>query len=435
MVRIAGILLGLLASVGAFGFEKPSFPRLASIAIGGPQNYEDPARQTQLARFDMMVLSVWPGFDGGRAQSMEQIVRGIKGRNPASLVFLYVANNELDDQATAWSELRNKIDQNGWWLYANGGGGSRVKSTFGTSHYILNNTPQSNVDAATGQRFPEWFAKYAADKFYSSAPSIDGFFLDNVFWKPRVNGDWNRDGSTDSQNDAAAQLWMRQGLRQHFDTMRQRMPGKFQIGNIADWGASEASLSELSGAANGGVMEGIVGPSWAVETWAGWQQMMSWYRKGMGALAEPKLFVFGQTGNPYNYREFRYGFTSCLLDDGYYAFNQGSAAGEDYHTVYWFDEFDAELGRALSGPSSSPWRNGIYRRDFERGIVLVNPKGNGSQEVELEADFRRIAGSQDSSVNNGQLARRVRIEDRDGIVLLRLEARAVPTPPTGLRVE
>jgi hypothetical protein len=51
------------------------------------------------------------------------------------------------------------------------------------------------------------------------------------------------------------------------------MPGKYQIGNVADWGDSKAVLTEYNGQLNGGVMEGIVGPSYAPEYWGSWKTM------------------------------------------------------------------------------------------------------------------------------------------------------------------
>jgi hypothetical protein len=179
---------------------------------------------------------------------------------------------------------------------------------------------------------------------------------------------------------------------------------------------------ELDQQLNGGLMEGLIGYSWSSETWAGWAEMMRAYRKILSAYAEPKLGIFHQVGSPTDYQAFRYGFASCLMDDGFYAFNSSHA----YSDAPFFDEYDVDLGAALGAPVTSAWQNGVYRRDFQNGIVLVNPKGNGAKTVQLEGDFRRISGTQAPSVNNGQVTRTVALNDRDGIVLLR--ANAVPRP-------
>ena len=44
-----------------------------------------------------------------------------------------------------------------------------------------------------------------------------------------------------------------------------------------------------------------------------------------------------------------------------------------YSSVVWFDEYDFKLGAAISNPPVVAWKGGVWRRDFERGIVLVNP--------------------------------------------------------------
>jgi hypothetical protein len=174
-------------------------------------------------------------------------------------------------------------------------------------------------------------------------------------------------------------------------------------------------------------MEGMIGYSWSSESTDGWIEMMRQYRKMIGALAEPKLAIFHQNGNASDYQAFRYGFTSCLMDDAYYYFSEG----DHYTGVNWFDEFDTKLGEAISAPTTAAWQNGVYRRDFQNGIALVNPKGNGARTVTLETTYRRIYGGQAPAVNNGQTVTTLTLNERDGIVLLRLEAKKKPAaPPT-----
>ena len=111
------------------------------------------------------------------------------------------------------------------------------------------------------------------------------------------------------------------------------------------------------------------------------------------------------------------------------AISPSSDAAKGYSGVVWFDEYDSKLGKAVTVPATTAWQKGVYRRDFENGIALVNPKGNGPVEVTLEEDFRRLDGKQAPSVNNGQLTRKVLLQDRDGIILKRVKAVAAPTAP------
>jgi len=128
----------------------------------------------------------------------------------------------------------------------------------------------------------------------------------------------------------------------------------------------------------------------------------------------------------------RYALASCSMDDGYFAYTDNS---KQYQGVPWFDEYGVKLGNATSGPATSAWQSGVYRRNFENGIILVNPKGNGARTVTLEADFVKIQGTQAPSVNNGATVRTVTLQDRDGIILLRKGSTdAAPEAPANVTV-
>jgi hypothetical protein len=86
--------------------------------------------------------------------------------------------------------------------------------------------------------------------------------------------------------------------------------------------------------------------------------------------------------------------------------------------VPWFDEYDYKLGGALSPPPAAAWHDGIWRRDFQHGIVLVNPTAE-SRTVNVEPGLRRLAGRQDQSINNGSAISQLTLRPRDGIVLRR----------------
>jgi hypothetical protein len=421
----------LLSPLTAAANDAP-FPRLGGVNFGGSHDYDDPAYQAGLAKVDVSMLSIWPGWEKGRSMNMEQVVRNIKALNPNTKVFLYIVNNEMTNGTNNDAALKEWIDTlnaEHWWLYPAAATGSPVVSTFSSNHFILNNSSFGSRDA-NGDRLIEWYAKFAVERYYKPSPSIDGFMTDNVMWRPRVDGDWNRDGKLDSRNDPTVQSWVRQGLRQHFDMLKKLMPGKMQMGNISDWGLKEAVYPELTGVLQGGFLEALIGPSYAAES-RGWSEMMSWYRKMMTPLLEPKLGIFHQIGVPTDYQAFRYGFASCLMDDGYYAFTDKA---KGYDRVVWFDELDNKLGRATSPPQMKAWSKGVYRRDFENGIALVNPKGNGPVEVTVESGFKRISGKQVPAINSGQPVTTVKLSDRDGIILLRLKPVKSPAAPRNPRI-
>jgi hypothetical protein len=174
-------------------------------------------------------------------------------------------------------------------------------------------------------------------------------------------------------------------------------------------------------AVNGAFLEHAMGESWSAETWGGWPLTMAWYHAIRANLLKPQIVVFDVSlGATADYQYLRYALASALMDDGYFS------ASTDYNHIAWFDEFDLAgrastkwLGAAVDPPQSSPWQSGVYRRRFEHGMAIVNPKGNGPRTVTVEPGYRRLAGVQAPEINNGKKAGRIRLSDRDGILLVK----------------
>jgi hypothetical protein len=418
--------LAIAAQATPAAEAKQTFPRVAGYLIGNPQNYWDAAYQDKIAALDLSVLSVYPGWGSSKGTNMADVVTKLKAKNPSTKVLLYVIPESIKYPVPdVWSGLQSKIDKEGWWLTPPNSLLSRVLSDFGQEMYVLNTTPYSKADAS-GKRFNVWFAEHMADTVGATSGPIDGLFTDNVFWKPRRDGDWNRDGALDSQKDAKVQAYYRLGYAQYLSALRTKMPGKMQLANVADWGVPPATVPEYKGKWDGGIIEGMIGKNYSVENKT-WAEMMAHYRKTMAAFNSPNFVIFQMDGTPTDYRTFRYGFASCLMDDAYFAYND-KAAG--YSGVPRFDEYNVKLGKAVSKPATSAWSSGVYRRDFENGIALVNPKGNGVREVTLETDFVAIAGTQDKAVNSGKTVRKVTLQDRDGIILMRVKPVTKPAAPS-----
>ena len=62
--------------------------------------------------------------------------------------------------------------------------------------------------------------------------------------------------------------------------------------------------------------------------------------------------------------------------------------------------------------------NDVWRRDFQRGVVLVNPT-HEPRTVTVDPGLRRLAGSQDPLMNDGAAVKQIRLAPKDGIVLSR----------------
>jgi len=82
----------------------------------------------------------------------------------------------------------------------------------------------------------------------------------------------------------------------------------------------------------------------------------------------------------------------------------------------WIDE--AHLQRGASS---------VYRRDFENGIVLVNP--NSQVSVVLEQPYRRILGTVDPLTNDGLTLTETLVNGSDALFLMRPGVDPVGVPP------
>jgi len=414
----------------AFAFTPPPFPRIGGIQVGGPFDYNDPTYQAQLARQSVMVLNYYPNMAPG-GESMESAVEAIKAINPNALVFLYTDSDEqfTDPTNSAFAAVRTQMNNMKWWLYTNQSDSTLVPSFFGDGGDTINNTPYTPKDS-NGETSIDWITKWYASTYKTQVPGIDGLFMDNVFTQPRVSGDWYRNGVLLQPSDPKAQAAIQAGYERWFTLVRQQMPGKYQIGNIATWAQDGASIpTGFRNMVDGGEIEGLIGNSWSIETWAGWQAMENQYFAIMSGINSPKLAIFNQWGNPTDYQSMRYGLASCLMNDGYYSFTDAS---KGYTGVVWFDEYNAHLGMPTTVPPTAAWQKGVWRRDFANGIALVNPKGNGPQTVQLGGTFVKIKGSQDPAVNSGQTVTSVTLQDRDGIILMRQAPLVQPKAPTGV---
>ena len=111
--------------------------------------------------------------------------------------------------------------------------------------------------------------------------------------------------------------------------------------------------------------------------------------------------------------------------------------GADYGEPAYYDEMDgAGLGRGYLGqpvvaspdledltrPSTDGTATpapGVFRRDFDHGISLVNA-GDQTRTITLEHSYRHLNGTQDRSVNDGDDVTTVTIPPKDGVILLRI---------------
>jgi hypothetical protein len=152
----------------------------------------------------------------------------------------------------------------------------------------------------------------------------------------------------------------------------------------------------------------------------------------------------------------RFTLASTLLFDGYFGFASGKPGGADYDSTWWYDEFsvNTQTGVAVEAPEYKGYlgealgpafnavepteqlvdtlgigsglvdftnkmaETKVWRRDFEHGIVLVNPTGT-SVTVDLWGTFRKIQDTRDPVFNDGSEVNTIVLPPTSGVVLLR----------------
>lgn len=483
---VAGCMLGLLPSgacaassrepTPAFHELKAAFPKLATHDIGD-KNYDDPAYQASIARFDFTLLGFYKGWRHGPA-SMREAVRAIKARHPSIIVANYTILESFNwnikrPNRPAIIDVVNQLDHgvgptghggtwtpNDWWARTSTGQQVLAPNYPADATTNLTRFVTPNAD---GDRYSQWFAKWCDEEFFKPVPELDVWYSDNAFYRPRVRADWDRDGHDDSKDDPKVRTYYRQGMADFWAAINRLQPGLIVLANVDGnfdlAGRTEGFLvdPEYRGKLQGALFESAMGRNFSAERQWGWDRMMEAYRSLIDHTAAPHLVVFdvkatpdGLLLGPENERQgygggkpyafMRYAFASTLMENGYFAVKNG---GYNKAATVWFDEFDLAgtattdwLGKAIDPPARKSYQDGVYLRRFEHGAALVNPRSNpGSKDNNrLAVDvaiptglgrYKRISGKQDSATNNGvdlplntNGVPHVVIQPGDGIILV-----------------
>ena len=405
---------------------KKEFPRLGGMQIGkSPMGgYGSSEYQKEMSRLDVVIL--------GGTYSINEAAEKIKLLNPRIKLGKYTNMWNIADYFTTDSYWKPQIDKAyseqgpnstnafDWW--ARDLDGNRM--SMWTGRHSVNFTEFVRPDVS-GERWPEWRTKYDYQWWFHN-DVWDFWYSDEVSWyirRPHEGGyaDWNGKGGVFGSEMNAA---LRRGHQAHWNAIRQIRPDIKIMANSTNWPWHEDDLGrrdipEYDQQIEGGVLERIM-RSYKFRSWG---TVMAYYRRNLSYLIEPKVVMFIVQGPADDYQFFRYTFATCLMNDGYFDYTP-----MEFHfgTVEWFDEFDLAgqsdtswLGLATTSPPTQAWQNGVYRRDFQNGIALVNPEGNGRQTVTVEDGFMTIAGKQDPGTNSGTSVWQITLEDSDGIVLVR----------------
>ncbi len=426
---------------------KSTFPRIGAIEIAGTHDTVKPEYRQALAKHDIVILGMWRGWSGRDSETNEQlrmrdVVVDIKNRaaqdgNGGILIGKYTIFMESGSDGTPgsasydrWTKLHSEVGpgyatNNDWW--ARNSNGENVGSYPGSWNTNVTEFVQRD---SNGDTWPEWAATRAYEVYFRDVPEMDIWYIDNWFYRPRVTADWDGDGTNDDRKSDFVGREYRKGFINGLRRARQLAPNMIVMGNVD--GEPQISKGMLTEPEYRGqvaaLYEGAMGMTWSQETWGTWETMMEQYQTTL-QNAKDRLLIMTVHGDATDYKAMRYGLASCLMDDGFYYY---TSHDREFRSALWFDEYDVDLGRPIDPPQFSAWQKGVYRRRFENGMVLVNPKGNGTQTLAVEPGYKRIAGTQDTRTNSGQSVNSLQLAERDGIVLVSTDSSSRinrPKPP------
>lgn len=380
----------------------PAKPRTALAYLG--RSIDKPADQALVARYQFVVMGLWPGMGETRLRAN---INGIKAINSSIKLAQYVMLQEIadlnsdDPNFASWKS----VNDNDWWL--RDAAGNRKQWTPLYKAYLINPTAWVASDDA-GVRWPQVKARLDTNILLGKMKGIDYVYLDG-FGEPQADADWKLDGTNQLRSHPEVSSAFRKGLASYATELRRLNPGVKMIGNSAD-----VSSAEYSGQLEGVNRECLMGKSWSIETWAGWAKMMDSYRSALTHTTGPHDVIFGACSPTEDPALYRYGIASALLEDGYFSFSING-----YQNMPWYDESDAPLGTAAEPPPKAATSSGIWMRRYTNGVALVNPSKTTALSIDLGNGYRHLSGKIDPVVNNGLAERVVTLPPRSGLIMIK----------------
>lgn len=365
-------------------------------------------RLSLLARHKFVVLAL------GKSMGQTTISNGlatIRRLNPSVKIAQYVITNEAPCSASSSSDqyaLVQAVNRTNWWLRNSSGARVQWTTAYGACDINLTSYAARN---SSGQLWPQYKWSYDWSTMLGPQTNLNYVFIDAFMRKPRVTADWNRDRVNDSSSASWVQTAYRKGQVAYINALRATTSRIKVMGN-ADGNLSETEYREVL---DGAFLEGAIGKSWSIETYSGWKAVLDYYRAALLNTRGANDVLFQTFANPTDYKMVRYGLATALMDNGYFLYMPLTGTFQPK----WFDEFSAQIGTPVDAPPTGPAQNGIWKRRYTNGIVLVNSSKSSSASIYVGSGYRRIRGTQDPSVNNGAAQSTVTLPPRSGLLMIR----------------
>lgn len=376
-------------------FAQASSPKLANYFLGWDLTE---AKAKELAKWDLVVL------DMEIQARYPDLLRKMKQWNPKIVLLVYITPQEIIKNAnTSYSKMRQKLVAgiyDDWYLKDNSG--NRLSWWPGT--YLLNITDDAPVH--NGQRLNSYIANFVSTELLSSG-FWDGVFYDNSWDNITYFAGKNISlaNSSVASNDLDKK-WQQGLIGIYNQTRNSYNKSVILLGN----NHNTLYLQEL----NGKLLENFSSTDWT--------SVMNTLKTLVKDHTSPQISLLNSNTNNtgiQNYQDVRFGLTSSLLEDAYFSYDSGD---QNHGQTWWYDEYDINLGQAISDPFSknnyTSYKPDIWQRNFENGLAVVNSTGV-TKSIDLGGDYEKIHGTQDSGINDGSIVSQVSVNANDGLILLK----------------
>ncbi|MCF7820183.1 MAG: hypothetical protein K9M44_01780, partial [Candidatus Pacebacteria bacterium] len=382
------------------------FPKLSNYFLNWQINSQEAEK---LAKWDLLIL------DMEVQENNPEQIRKIRNYNPDIKILAYITSQEIIDysrgnfslEAPLRAKLYNQISDN-WWLRDSQGD----KLSFWPGTYLLNISDGSGL-SSQGKRWNDFLPEFVSQEILSTG-LWDGVFYDNVWgdisW---LNTDIQiAENKKISQNELNA--YWKEGTEEILKKTRDLNPESIILGNGRVFFDYQKHL-------NGMMLEDFPS-SW--ENGGSWAGSIQTYLNLSKYNKSPQSSIVLRFGNSNDYKNFRFGFTSALLGNGYFGYNYHQA---NQGQLWWFDEYNIDLGQAENSAynlltkksSQEKVEAGLWRRDFSQAVSIVNSTGKSQKYVFEKEEFEKISGYQDPNTNNGTVVNWVNLKPEDGVILLK----------------
>lgn len=411
-IIIVLLAIFLISSKSSALNTKNEYPKLANYFLKWTiEDYE----VAELAKWDLLVL------DMEVQENSRDNLKKIRQLNPNIIILAYITSQEAnaDIYNSQWScnatlrkRLLNGIDD-AWWLRDSNS--NRISFWPGT--YMLNLSDGAKVNSK-GKRWNDYLPEFIKNEIISTG-LWNGVMYDNIWgdvvW---VNGKISINSDTQVKSINETNNAWSSGTKKMLQKTRQLLGNDFLI-----LGNGKVYLG-YQDALNGVLFESFPA-SW--EGNGDWGKILSTYFNVGNLNKAPEVSILNSfDSNRSNFQKVRFGLGSTILESsGYFSFDFDVS---DHSQTWWYDEYDAELGKALSASynlldrNNSTYKKGLWRRDFEKGIVIVNSTDKEQTYVFKNEEFERLNGNQDRSVNNGSVINYIKIKAQDGVILLKKDS-------------